>query len=63
MTKKVVFATGKAVKLLLGNSCADLIRSRVFGEVKKTKKLQLYYALRNDEFQCEKCYSFYPDSK
>ena len=39
------------------------MRSCVREEVDKPKKLQLYYALRADEFQCEKCSHFYSSKK
>ena len=44
--------TGKAVHLLSYNPHATLIRRRVEENEAEIKKLQLYYAVRTDSWQC-----------
>jgi hypothetical protein len=44
--------TGKAVHLLKDNTHAELIIDRVQQNEAEVKKLQLYYAVRTDSWQC-----------
>ena len=53
--------TGKAASLLDNNPHADAIRQIVSENEHVSKKLQLYYALRCDTWQCDKCCQFYCD--
>jgi hypothetical protein len=54
---------GKANQFLYKNPYAKLIQRRVDEDLSQKKKLQLYYALRLDKFQCAKCCHFYCSKK
>jgi hypothetical protein len=53
--------TGKAASSLASNPHAALLRQLVEENEHATKKLQLYYALRCDTWQCDRCCQFYCD--
>lgn len=55
--------TGKAIALLKDNPYAELIRSVVLENDKLNKKLQLYYAIKADSWQCNKCCHYYSSVK
>ena len=63
MKKKVTFIADKAGQLLLKNPYKELMLRRVEEDKNETKKLQLYYALRFDKIQCDKCCHFYAKKK
>lgn len=54
---------GKAIKFLTNNPHAELIQSLVKENEKLNKKLQLYYAIKDNSWQCHKCCHYYSDMK